>query len=556
MDLGLGLLIFGWIFVIIWVPVVILSQRKIHPKALFVLFFAELWERFSFYGMRSLLMLYMVMELFSEMDKGEADTKAYGIYGSYMALVYATPVLGGIIADKILGFRRSIILGGVFMALGHFVLGFEGQHLLFYLALGLIIVGNGFFKPNISSFLGTFYKQNDPRKDGAFTIFYMGVNIGAFLAPLTCGYIGMEVSWFWGFSLAGFGMLVGLVMFWFNMKGLTIDEDMSDEDSSGYESQPSMGEILDQDLARKQQPSISREKGLPPNPEELHKPVFLGMSRNILIILGAVVSVFIAAAVLNENDIMKWVMIGIAVLIIGYLLFYSINTDNKVEGQRLQVVIVLFFFHMMFWALFEQAGGSLTLFAERNVDRSIFGSEPIPTPIFQSLNPLFIMLLAPVFSWIWIQLSRRKKEPTTPMKFVLGLVQLCLGFVVLVAGAKLFAGNGFVPLIFLVLMYMLHTMGELSLSPVGLSMVSKLSPPRIVGFVMGAWFLSMALAHEVAAELGKLTSVPDAETANVFETLNAFSDMYAVWGIFGIGGASLLLFLLTKPLSRMMHGIH
>ncbi len=218
MDFASGLLIFGWLFVLIWIPYVIFSQRKIHPKALFTLFFAELWERFSFYGMRALLVLYMTKVLFTEllsMTQTEADTKAFGIYGAYGALVYGMPVVGGMLADRLLGFRKAILLGGILMAIGHFVLAIE-NYLLFYVALGFIIIGNGFFKPNLTSFLGKFYEQNDPRKDGAFTIYYMGVNIGAFLAPLTCGYLGERFGFHYGFGLAGIGMVIGLIVFWKN----------------------------------------------------------------------------------------------------------------------------------------------------------------------------------------------------------------------------------------------------------------------------------------------------------------------------------------------------
>ena len=559
MDLALGMLIFGWLFVLIWVPVVILTQRKIHPKALFVLFFAELWERFSFYGMRALLILYMVKVLFDEMAAGEADIKSYGIYGSYMALVYATPVLGGLIADRVLGFRKSILIGGLFMAAGHFVLAFEGNVSIFFIALSLIIIGNGYFKPNISSFLGTFYTKNDPRKDGAFTIFYMGVNIGAFLAPLTCGYLGEEVDWSLGFGLAGIGMLIGLLVFWFNMKNLQ-GQEYADEDDpvtppiedAGAWDTDAKNEILDAEEAKR---PVFSSRGMPPDPEDLKRPVFIGLNKEILIILGSIVAVFIISILLNYAEVMKYGLFLIGAGIIGYLLFTSVRTENKKEGQRLIVVVVLFFFHMMFWALFEQAGGSLTLFTDRNVDRTILGFGEIPASMFQSLNPLFIMLLAPVFSWIWLKLNRAKKEPVTPMKFALGLLQLALGFAVLIIGAKLFGGSGIIPMIFLVLMYLFHTTGELSLSPVGLSMVTKLSPGRIVGFVMGAWFMSIALAHEIAAELGKLTSVPS-EGASLVELLNGYTEVYLVWGVIVVGAAGLLLAVLAKPLHKMMHGIH
>jgi POT family proton-dependent oligopeptide transporter len=253
-------------------------------------------------------------------------------------------------------------------------------------------------------------------------------------------------------------------------------------------------------------------------------------------------------------------LLVISLGIIGYLIYEGVSNPDKKEGQRLLVVVVLFFFHAIFWALFEQAGGSITLFTDRNVDRFAFGEE-IPASIFQSLNPLYIMLLAPLFSWIWLRLSKAKAEPSTPMKFVLGLFQLGLGFAVIVAGAKLFASEeGMVPVIFLFVMYLLHTTGELSLSPVGLSMITKLSPAKIVGFVMGAWFLSIALANKIAGEIGKLTAVGHGggseDLGGPLETLAIYSNTYLVWGVYVVLGAAAVLFLLVPTLRKWMHGIH
>ena len=474
-----GPLIFGTAFVLIWIPIVILTQRKTHPSALFTLFFAEMWERFSFYGMRALLTLYMTKVLFEQMEQGEADATAYGIYGAFNALLYGAPVLGGMVADKLLGFRTTIILGGVFMALGQFTLAATiGQSLPFYLGLALIVVGNGFFKPNISSFLGAFYEKDDPRKDGAFSIFYMGINIGAFLAPLWCGYLGEVVGWEYGFLAAGLGILAGIAWFWLDMRKFA-------------------------------------DKGTAPDPEALTKPLALGLRPLPFVLLMSVVAVPVLALLLNYELVVDLVLVVAGVGILGFLVTTSTKSEDQVQGQRLLVVVVLFFFHMIFWTLFEQAGGSMTIFTERHVER--YG---IPTSQFQSLNPLYIMLLAPVFSWIWIKLRDKKKEPRTPTKFTLGLVQVAIGYLVIVWGATSFTSLGvvspeeggresvqlMVPLMFLAVMYLLHTTGELSLSPVGLSVVTKLSPTRTVGFVMGTWFLSIAFAHKVAGELGKLTA--------------------------------------------------
>ncbi|CAG0909003.1 unnamed protein product, partial [Cyprideis torosa] len=348
-----------------------LMMGKYHPKALFTLFFAELWERFSFYGMRALLILYMTKVLFEHMGQEGADVRAYGIYGAYGALVYGMPVIGGLLADRFFGFRKSIILGGILMALGHFVLGLEGK----------------------------FYEQNDPRKDGAFTIFYMGVNIGAFLAPLWCGFLGENYGWDWGFSLAGVGMLVGVLVFYF--------------------SQNQFG-----------------DEGYPPDTAKLKAPAFLGISNEVGVVILSILAVGLAAVLLDHNSIVTYSLPFLIAGVLIYILSYSIklvSDGDKVAGQRLWVVLVLFFFHTIFWALFEQAGSSLVLFADRNVD--MMG---IPASMTQSFNPLFIMLLAPLFSMMWLNLNKNKKEPSTPMKFFWGLAQMAIGYGIVVLGGKMF----------------------------------------------------------------------------------------------------------------------
>lgn len=518
MDIAKWTLIIGWIFVAIWIPIVIASNKQTHSKALFVLFFAEMWERFSYYGMRALLTLYMVNVLFKGMEG--ADIKALSIYGSYTAMVYLFPVIGGLIADKIFGFKKAIIFGGILMMLGHFTLAFEGSNLLFFTSLALIIVGNSFFKPNISSYLGTFYEANDPRKDGAFTIFYMGVNIGAFLATLTCGYVGQQINWHYGFALAGIGMTFGVIVFMLS------------------------GKILG-------------NTGLKPEKIDLPIQKPLGLSWDNLIYLGTLIMIPVCAFLLDQSQLMSTLMLLISAIIIAYLIYQALKNPNKIEGQRLLVVIVLFFFHAVFWALFEQAGGSLTLFAQRNVDRLIVGSE-IPASLFTSFNPFFIMILAPLFSWIWIKLNKKGIEPRTTIKFVLGLAFLGLGFLVIVLGAKFFANaQGLVPMAFLVLLYFLHTTGELCLSPVGLSMITKLSPAKIVGFVMGAWFLSISLGNKIAGVIGTLTAAESgSERLSSLQTLETYSNTYLIWGVYVVGGVATLLVLFTPKLNKWMNGIH
>lgn len=562
MNIAFWIMVVSWIFVLIWVPIIIYTNRKLHPRALFILFFAEMWERFSYYGMRALLTLYMVQELFKEMSQTEADSKALGIYGSYTAMVYLFPVVGGILADKVLGFRKAIIFGGLLMMAGHFALALEGMYFagnmqLFFISLAFIIIGNGFFKPNISSFLGNFYGLNDSRKDGAFTIFYMGVNIGALLSIVTCGYVGEQISWHYGFGLAGIGMLLGLLVFWlfgprtFGKKGLN---------PSSEEDFPEIDE--EEDLQRLNSSPEVREHVLDVEASNFELNTSSKLKRNqVLTIIGTLIFIPISAQFLNLSDIVTWILIVLSLGILLVLFIMSLQQDNKASKERLWVVMVLFVFHAVFWALFEQAGGSITLFTARNIDRMVMGSE-IPASIFQFFNSFFIMTLAPIFSWMWIKLRQKGKEPSTPMKFALGLSQLAIGFVFIVIGAKFFATEGLVPMIFLVVMYLFHTTGELSLSPVGLSMITKLSPKKVVGFVMGAWFLSIALANKMAGLIGELTAAGgegengEAVELTILESLEVYSSTYMIWGVVVVGVAALLLLALVPTLRKWMNGIH
>lgn len=556
MGIAFWIMVVAWAFVLVWVPFIIYSNKGLHPRALFVLFFAEMWERFSYYGMRALLTLYMVQELFSALSQSEADSRALGIYGSYTAMVYLFPVVGGVLADKVLGFRKAILFGGILMMLGHFALALEGMVFsgnlpLFFLSLAFIIVGNGFFKPNISSFLGDFYALNDSRKDGAFTIFYMGVNIGALLSIVTCGYVGQEISWHYGFGLAGIGMLLGLLVFWLygpralGKKGL---------DPAAIEEFPEVTE--EESLRLLQGNSQDRQAAFAEEAKNWISKTTDKIKRNQFITyVVTLLFIPVCSLFLDFGDAVAGALIILSLSLLAYLLFIAFKED-KVTGQRLFVVAVLFVFHAMFWALFEQAGGSITLFTERNVDRVVMGSE-IPASIFQFFNALFIMTLAPVFSWMWIKLRKSGKEPSTPMKFVLGLSLLALGFAFIVLGSQVFANSGIVPMIFLVFMYLFHTMGELSLSPVGLSMITKLSPKRMVGFVMGFWFLSISLANKMAGMIGELTASEDlGDSPSALETLNVYSDTYLIWGVGVVGGAAIILLFLVPTLRKWMNGIH
>ena len=521
MDFALWSLIIGWVFVLIWVPATLMSQRKVHPRALFVLFFAELWERFSFYGMRALLILYLTKELFEKMAAGEADARAYGIYGAYNALLYAAPVIGGMLADRTIGFKRAIITGGLFMAVGQFILAYSsgllGSESVFFLGLAALTVGNGLFKPNISSFLGTFYERNDPRKDGAYTLFYMGINMGAFLAPLTCGYLGQRIDWSLGFLTAGIGMLVGVVVFMANTKYFE-----------------GKGEV----------PAFKQPDWK-----------FMGIGRFPLVIIGCLACIPIFSFLINSEGITDWILLIAGGACLLYLLITAITSKDKVEGQRLFVFLILFFFHMIFWTLFEQAGGSINILTDRYVDRA-----GIEASQFQSVNALFIMLLAPVFNWLWVTLAKNKMDPRTPMKFFYGLIQMALGYMIIVWGVKVAIQNGAgpasIPMIFLIGMYLLHTTGELFISPVGLSVVTKLSPQKVVGFVMGSWFLSIAFAHKVAGKLGQMIAGSTTDGSDPVAELTGFMDVYLEWGVYVVLGCALVLLLLTPLMKKWMHGIN
>lgn len=482
-----------------------------HPKGLYILFFAEMWERFSFYGMRALLVLYMTKHLFY------GDARAYSVYGAYGALVYTFPVIGGMLADRFLGYRNAVVLGGILMALGHFAMAIPNET-YFYLALGLLCLGNGFFKPNISSMVGKLYPEGDPRRDSGFTIFYMGVNLGAFFSPIVCGLIGEIWGWHYGFGLAGVGMLLGLGVF---IKGQHLLE--------GH--------------------------GLAPHPANLKAKMLPGVPNIYLLYFGCLLLVPGIAILLNQNQFVGSLIYIVGFVMIAYLLYVGF-TSGTVARDRLFSLIILMFFHTAFWAFFEQAGSSLVLFADRNVDRMFFGWE-MPASTTQSFNPLFIIFLAPFFARLWMKLQIKKSQPSIAFKFVLGMVQLGLGFGAFVMGAKLVGDNALVGMIWLVLGYFLHTTGELCLSPVGLSAVTKLAPSHVVGTVMGTWFLTTAFSHHFAGLISKLTAVPDAvggASAAPSVSLALYSSVFQNICIVAIV-VGVILWVLTPLIRRMMHGV-
>lgn len=495
-----------------------------HPKGLFYLFFAELWERFSFYGMRALLTLYMVNEVFEAL--ANRDIAAAAVYSSYGSLVYASTVIGGRISDTILGMRQSIFLGGALMALGHFVLAIP-TNLTFFLALALIVVGNGFFKPNISTFVGSLYADGDERKDSGFTIFYMGINIGGFVAPLLCGWLGREYGWHYGFGLAGIGMLTGLIFFW-----------------SGIKNQ------------------IFGDHGLPPSKEVNEKKV-MGLQQKILIPIIAFLSAPVIAYLLSawqdigdgatflgEQNLVNFIFKVVGVAILAYLA-YIISQCNPDERKKLIVAVFITLFMTIFWGFHELSGSVITLFASRNVN--LIGIDAAQT---NALNSMWIIILSIPISMLWAFLSKKNLNPRTPYKFATGLALAGISFYILSLSGNSADENGMVPFSYLLIMYFLISVGELFMSPVGLSKITDLSPKRIVAFMMGVWFLASAYAFQVVGFIGKQLAVESTD-ANVsgFETLNVYIDGFGLIAKYALG-ASLVVFVLSPILKRMMGNVH
>jgi POT family proton-dependent oligopeptide transporter len=486
-----------------------------HPKGLTVLFFAEMWERFCYYGMRGLLVLYLTKALF------QGDQQAFAIYGAFTALVYMAPVLGGRIADNILGYRIAILLGALLMAVGEFMI-LGGNETWLYLGMAAIIVGNGYFKANISTLVGKLYKANDPRRDSGFTIFYIGINIGALLATLVCVYVGERFGFKYGFGLAGIGMLLGFFIFLAGQK-------------------------------------FYLHHSHPPHPEKLHKKIFGPFTQLHVTIFLSILLAPVLYVLIIHNSVVGWLLALTAVYMI-YTLMKEAWKGDKILKHRMIVFIILCFFNIVFWALFEQAGSSLTLFADRNVDRNIFGWFEMTAGQTQFFNPLFIILMGSFFSVLWVKLSARNMNPNIPAKFGIGIMLLGVGYLITMFGKDLHNDAFLVPLWILIALYFFHTVGELFISPIGLSMVTKLAPPKISGTLMGAWFLSFSGSNFVASQLAKLTDAGSSESAHsVVEitpeiALMNYIDVYTLFGCIAVG-VGLLVLALSPKLNKLMHGI-
>jgi POT family proton-dependent oligopeptide transporter len=468
-----------------------------HPKGLYMLFFAEMWERFSFYGMRGILVFYLTKHwLF-----GDADSQ--GIYASYLALVYITPVLGGYLADRYIGQRKAVVFGGILLAIGHSLMAVEGSGgqndatiNVFWAALAFIVVGSGFLKANISVLVGQLYALTDVRRDGAYTIFYMGINVGAALGGILAGYLGETIGWSYGFGLAGLGMIAGLVVFVIGKSAL---------------------------LGNGEAPNV-----LPRNKEMM------------LYAIG-IASVGVVWALLQYRDVIEVLLWISGVALLGYVFWQALKLERHAR-DRIFAILFLISLNPVFWALFEQAGGSMNLYTDRYVDRS-----GVPASIFQSINPIYIILLAPIFAALWVGLGRRGAEPSAPAKFGLALLQVGLANLVLVWGAQFVGLAAMTPVIFVFLYYLLATTGELCLSPVGLSAMNRLAPKFMASLIMGAWFYMTAVGNFLAGKIGEATGGHEGEMSK-----EGFLQTYTMFGwiTIGIGVAVLALSPLIR---RLMH---
>lgn len=475
-----------------------------HPKGLVVLFFAEMWERFSYYGMRALLVLYLTKHWLFD------DSHANLIYASYGSLVYVTPVLGGWLADRYLGQRKAVQFGAILLTIGHFLMAFEGNGgqadatiNIFWAALAFIIVGSGFLKANISVIVGQLYGRTDPRRDGAYTIFYIGVNLGAFIGTLAAGWLGETYGWKWGFGAAGVGMLLGLMVF---VRGKP----------------------------------LLQGKGEPPAPAVLARKAGPFTLENWLYLVG-IAAVPLVWGLIQAQDVIQMLLIVAGIALLLYVLVEAFRLEAQAR-ERIFAVIFLIALQPLFWALFEQAGGSLNLYTDRYVDRA-----GVPASIFQSVNPFYIITLGPVFAAFWTWLGRRGWEPSTPAKFAYALMQVGLSFLVLVWGAQSVGIANATPVIFIFLIYLLQTTGELCLSPVGLSAMNRLAPRHMASLIMGAWFYATAGGQFLAGKIGEATGGESGEMTKE-ATLAIYSTIG--WWTLGIGFAVLACAPLVK---RWMH---
>jgi POT family proton-dependent oligopeptide transporter len=480
-----------------------------HPRGLATLFFTEMWERFSYYGMRAILILYMTAAATgTNPGLGFDDRRAAAIYGLYTGMVYLMALPGGWVADKLWGLRKAVFVGGCVIAAGHFSLAFPSMP-TFYLGLLLIVLGTGLLKPNISAIVGDLYPEGGARRDAGYSVYYMGINLGAFLGPILVGLFGENYNWHWGFSLAGIGMILGLIQYRLGL---------------GHLGTAGLFEPVD-------------------------RAVVMRRARNFYLVLGAtsllaIAVVYLAVGVwgIDLGRIARGLGVAIVALTIVYFAYLLMaGGHTSIEKRRLLVIFWLFVLAALFWSGFEQAGSSLNLFAERLTDRVVFGWET-PASWLQSVNPIFLIILAPLFGSLWTWLAHRRANPSIPVKFALGLIGLAAGFFVLVWGAANASAENPVSPAWLVVTYFLHTCGELALSPVGLSSISKLAPRSRLGQMMGIWFVATALGNLIAGLVaGTLETMPP---ANLFGTVAMI-----------VGGAGLVALAVSPGIRKLMGGV-
>lgn len=485
-------------------------QTMGHPRPLWMLFMTEFWERFAFYGMRWALTLYIVAEFFGGSPTGQAF--ASRTYGAYLALVYAAAVFGGYVADKVIGYQRSILVGAVVMSAGLFMIMLPNQD-IFLLGLSTVIVGNGLFKPNISSMVGQLYGVGDPRRDRGFTLFYMGINAGALASPLLTGWLAsyftdtpMQQNYKLVFLASGIGMLFSLLWFW---------------------------------IGRRQLKGVGR-----PLPDQANR------MRVVYVLIGCIIAIPLVYLVMAKAGavVLQWLL---SILFVGLCVLLMIDgvREGKVQRDRVIAMLVIFVFNVLFWMFYEQAGSSFNFLAENIVDRKMFGGWEFPVGWFQSVAPLALVLLAPPMSLLWGWLDKRKLEPSIPRKFGFGLLGNAVAFVVLMyALSSLVDPQGLIPFWPLVLVYVLQTVGELCLSPIGLSMVTKLAPGRLVGLAMGGWFLSTGIGNNLSGIFASHVSGKTGMT--VASALSGFT--FSFWLL---GGAAMVLLLVAPLINRLMHGV-
>lgn len=482
------------------------------PRGLATLFFTEMWERFTYYGMRALLLLFLVAAV-QEGGFGLDDRTAAAIYGLYTAAVYLVAWPGGWIADRLIGGQRAVLYGGILMTIGNGMLAIPASPAFFYVGLMVIILGVGLLKPNISTIVGALYPEGGARRDAGFSIFYMGINIGALIGPLIAGWLAQNYGWRWGFGAAAVGMALGVLQFVLTRRHLGT-------------------------------------AGLHPHSHGGVQPGGAASRRGWLAVGVGVAALTLVTAlawtgVLHVDPVRlaSWgttLIVTMAAVFFVYMIFFA--GLDAVERRRMYAFVVLFFACALFWSGFEQAGSSLNLFAARYTDRVIGGWE-MPAAFLQSVNPIFIILFAPVFSWLWVALAKRNLDPSSPVKFAWGLILMGLGFLVMVGAANVVAAGDSPLPYWLVLTYLLHTFGELALSPVGLSTVTKLAPERFVGQMMGVWFLAISLGNLIAGRV-----------AGEFDADNVAAFPQQFMNVFYFGAAAGIALLLISPLVKKWMG--